>query len=153
MKAINAQISVAPQIRPEDIADFARQGFRAVICNRPDGEGADQPSFEEIEAAAKKLGLEARYLPVAAGKVGDEEVDAFAKLMETLPKPVLAYCRTGTRSATLWSLSQADKLPLADILARTKSAGYDMAGIIQRITDRGPSSSPSTAMDEASGGS
>ncbi|GAB2184786.1 bifunctional protein tyrosine phosphatase family protein/NAD(P)/FAD-dependent oxidoreductase [Roseibium sp. LAB1] len=137
MKAINSQISVAPQVKPEDMADFAQQGFRSVICNRPDGEGADQPSFEEVEAAARKLGLEARYLPIVAGKVGDTDAEEFGKLMESLPKPILAYCRTGTRSATLWSLSQAEKLPLSDILTKTKAAGYDMAGVVRRIANGG----------------
>ncbi|CTQ44183.1 bifunctional protein tyrosine phosphatase family protein/NAD(P)/FAD-dependent oxidoreductase [Roseibium aggregatum] len=137
MKAINSQISVAPQVKPEDMADFAQQGFRSVICNRPDGEGADQPSFEEIEAAAGKLGMEARYLPIVAGKVGDTDAEEFGRLMESLPKPILAYCRTGTRSATLWSLSQAEKLPLSDILSRTKAAGYDMAGVVRRIANGG----------------
>ncbi len=137
MKAINSQISVAPQIRPEDLADYAQQGFRSVICNRPDGEGADQPVFEEIEAAAKRLGLEVRYLPIVAGKVRDADADAFGELMDTLPKPVLAYCRTGTRSATLWSLSQADKQPLSDILAQSRAAGYDMSGVVRRIANGG----------------
>ena len=137
MKAINSQISVAPQVKPEDMADFAQQGFRSVICNRPDGEGADQPSFEESEAAAGKLGMEARYLPIVAGKVGDTDAEEFGRLMESLPKPILAYCRTGTRSATLWSLSQADKLPLSDILSKTKAAGYDMAGVVRRIANGG----------------
>ena len=137
MKAINSQISVAPQVKPEDMADFAQQGFRSVICNRPDGEGADQPSFEEIEAAAGKLGMEARYLPIVAGKVGDTDAEEFGRLMESLPKPILAYCRTGTRSATLWSLSQAEKLPLSHILSKTKAAGYDMAGVVRRIANGG----------------
>jgi len=137
MKPINTQISVSPQIRPEDLADIAQQGFRSVICNRPDGEGADQPSFEEIEEAAKKFNLEARYLPIVAGKVQDEDATAFGGLLDALPKPVLAYCRTGTRSATLWSLSQAEQQPLADILAQTKAAGYDMAGVVRRIANGG----------------
>ncbi|TYC64453.1 TIGR01244 family phosphatase [Rhodobacterales bacterium] len=135
--AINAQISVSPQIRPEDLADIVQQGFRSVICNRPDGEGADQPTFEEIEAAAAKFGLEARYQPIVAGKVRDEDADAFGDLLDKLPKPVLAFCRTGTRSATLWSLSQAGKQPVADILAQTKAAGYDMAGVVRRIANGG----------------
>jgi len=137
LKAIDTQISVSPQIRPEDLADIAQQGFRSVVCNRPDGEGADQPTFEEIEAAAEKLGLQARYLPIVAGKVRDEDADVFEDMMNELPKPVLAYCRTGTRSATLWSLSQADTQPVADILARTKSAGYDMSGVVRRIANGG----------------
>lgn len=136
-KKINGQISVAPQIRAEDLADIAQSGFRSVICNRPDGEGADQPTFEEIEAAATKFGLEARYLPIVAGKVGDDDAEAFGELLNKLPKPVLAYCRTGTRSATLWSLSQAETLPVADILEQTGVAGYDMAGVVRRIANGG----------------
>lgn len=147
MNPINERISVAPQIRPQDLAEIAQQGFRSVICNRPDGEGADQPVFEEIEAAAMKLGLEASYLPIVAGKVRDEDADDFGKLMEELPKPILAYCRTGTRSATLWSLSQAETLPLADILAQTKAAGYDMAGVVRRIANGGRT--PTDAVEDA----
>ncbi len=57
--------------------------------------------------------------------------------MQELPRPILAYCRTGTRSATLWSLSQAGRMSVADILAATKAAGYDMGGVVRRITDGG----------------
>lgn len=143
-KKINGQISVAPQIAPKDLADIAQSGFRSVICNRPDGEGADQPTFEEIETAAEKFGIEARYLPIVAGKVGDEDAAAFADLLDNLPKPVLAYCRTGTRSATLWSLSQAETLSVADILEQTNSAGYDMAGVVRRIANGGRTPTEST---------
>ncbi|MEP2703864.1 MAG: TIGR01244 family sulfur transferase [Roseibium sp.] len=136
-KAINGHLSVSPQISAADLTDVVQQGFRSIICNRPDGEGADQPTFEEIEVAAKKLGLEIRYQPIIAGKVRDEDATDFGELLNTLPKPVFAYCRTGTRSATLWSLSQADTLPVADILAQTKQAGYDMAGVVRRIANGG----------------
>ena len=60
-------LSVSPQITAEDVAAIRDAGFRAIICNRPDGEGADQPNFEEIEAAARAAGLEARYLPPLIG--------------------------------------------------------------------------------------
>ena len=135
--SIDKQISVCPQIMPEDVPDIAQQGFRSIICNRPDGEAADQPTFEEIEAAANKFGLEVRYQPITAGKVQDEDADAFGAHLALLPKPVLAYCRTGTRSATLWSLSQANTLPVASILTKTKAAGYDMAGVVRRIANGG----------------
>ena len=137
LKQITEDISVAPQIAPDDLAAIAAQGFRAVICNRPDGEGADQPVFAEIEAAAKASGLEARYLPIVSGKVADSDAEAFGKLLRNLPGPVLAYCRTGTRSATLWSLSQAKTLSTSDILGATKAAGYDMAGVVRRIVNGG----------------
>jgi sulfide:quinone oxidoreductase len=112
-------------------------GFRAIICNRPDGEGADQPSYAEIEKAAKTVGIETAYLPIVSGKVTDENADAFDNVLAELPGPVLAYCRTGTRSATLWSLAQADHSSLADILATTKFAGYDMGGVVRRIVNGG----------------
>jgi len=136
-KRITKHLSVSPQIAATDLWEVASQGFRSVICNRPDGEGADQPTFEEIEAAAKKAGLEIRYLPVVSGKVSDDDATAFGAALEELPKPVFAYCRTGTRSATLWSLAQAETQPVADILERTKAAGYDMAGVVRRIANGG----------------
>ncbi|MCA0941531.1 TIGR01244 family phosphatase [Salipiger pacificus] len=137
IRKITDDIAASPQITEADVAAIAEAGYRAIICNRPDGEGADQPNFEEIEAAAKQAGLEARYVPVIAGKVQDADADAFGKALRELPGPVLAYCRSGTRSATLWSLSQAGSLPPADILAATKQAGYDMAGVVRRIVNGG----------------
>ena len=137
IKKLTPEISVAPQINPADMKAIKDQGFRAIICNRPDGEGADQPTFKEIEAAAGKHGLDAAYLPIVAGKVGDDDADCFADLMTELPGPVLAYCRTGTRSATLWSLTQAKTLSVAQILSATKAAGYDMAGVVRRIVNGG----------------
>jgi sulfide:quinone oxidoreductase len=69
---------------------------------------------------------------VRSGGVSLDDAAAFAELMAELPKPVLAYCRTGTRCATLWCLSQAGQRPLTDILGRAQSAGYDMAAVMQR---------------------
>lgn len=137
IKKLTSEVSVTPQVEIGDLASIKEQGFRSVICNRPDGEGADQPTFKEIEAAANKLGLQTAYQPIVAGKVGDQDADDFAKLMTELPGPVLAYCRTGTRSATLWSLTQAQTRSTADILSKTKAAGYDMAGVVRRIVNGG----------------
>jgi sulfide:quinone oxidoreductase len=135
---IDQTLSVSEQIKPDDIAAIAASGFKSIICNRPDGEGADQPVFAEIEGAAKAAGLIAIYQPIVSGKVGDEDAAAFGKLMDTLPKPIFAYCRTGTRSTTLWSLSEGARgRPLPDVLATTKAAGYDMTGVVRRIANGG----------------
>lgn len=91
------------QIAPGDLKAIHNAGFRSVICNRPDGEGADQPSFDAIAVAAFELGMDARYLPIAPGGIGEAEVDAFGALVDALPKPILAYCRTGNRSSMLWN--------------------------------------------------
>ncbi|MCK0097366.1 bifunctional protein tyrosine phosphatase family protein/NAD(P)/FAD-dependent oxidoreductase [Yoonia sp. F2084L] len=137
IKKLTSEISVMPQVAIADLPAIHEKGFRSIICNRPDGEGADQPTFQEIEAVAKKLGLETAYQPITMGKVSDADADDFAKLMTELPGPVLAYCRTGTRSATLWSLTQAKMRSVADILSTTKAAGYDMAGVVRRIANGG----------------
>jgi sulfide:quinone oxidoreductase len=137
LKKITEKTTVSPQIMPADLDAIKAAGIRAIICNRPDGEGADQPSFEEIAAAAKKVGIEARYVPVQSGMVRDEDVEAFSAALKDLPRPVLAYCRTGTRSATLWSFHESKKRPMPEILAATKAAGYDMNGVARRIANGG----------------
>ena len=137
-KYINATLAVGPQIRPSDMPEIAQQGFRSIICNRPDGEGADQPAFKEIGDAAEAAGLESRYIPVTAGRVEDSDASSFGEALQTLPKPTLAYCRTGTRSATLWSLDQgACGTSLPAILEATGKAGYDMSGVVRRIANGG----------------
>jgi sulfide:quinone oxidoreductase len=137
IKKLTDGLSVSPQIVAADIANLAAAGFKTIICNRPDGEGADQPLFREIEEEAKRLGLATTYIPVTGGKVSDESAALFGQALATLPGPVLAYCRSGTRSTTLWSLAEASKRPVEDILSRTKAAGYDMSGIARRILSGG----------------
>lgn len=131
IRRITDEFSVAPQIAAQDVPAIAAAGFRAVICNRPDGEASEQPCCQEIEDAVTAAGLAWRSQPVRTGGVTLEDAEAFAALMDELPKPVLAYCRSGTRCATLWSLSQAGKRPLPDILARTQAAGYDMTAVMR----------------------
>ncbi|XWN34148.1 MAG: TIGR01244 family sulfur transferase [Devosia sp.] len=136
-KSITKELSVTGQITTGDIKALADNGFRAIICNRPDGEGPDQPAFAEIEAAAKAVGIEAIYQPVVPGRITDDQAAGFGEIMAALPKPVLAYCRTGTRSATLWALNEGATRSVSDILDRTGAAGYDMSGVVRRIAAGG----------------
>ncbi|SPH24894.1 Beta-lactamase hydrolase-like protein [Defluviimonas aquaemixtae] len=137
LRKIADGLSVSPQVMPSDVPALKAEGFRAIICNRPDAEAADQPGHEEMSAAATAEGLEFIYLPVTPGIVTDETARAFGQALRDLPGPVLAYCRTGTRSATLWSLSEANRRPLPDILGAAKAAGYDMNGVARRIANGG----------------
>lgn len=137
IKKLTSNLSISPQVLMSEIQAIAQAGFKAIICNRPDGEGPDQPSFKEIEQAANQYGLQAKYLPAESGKVRDEEGQAFGQLLNTLPGPVLAYCRTGMRSTTLWALSQADSTPLPQILEASQKAGFDMKALVQRIANGG----------------
>ena len=135
-KQISEDFFVAEQIEPSDLPAIAEAGFRAIMCNRPDGEDADQPSFAKIEAAAKATGLEAYHLPVKPGAINDENIEAFDAVLSNLPGPMLAYCRTGTRSAILWSLNEAQRRSLPEILAATRAAGYDVEKLARRIAER-----------------
>jgi sulfide:quinone oxidoreductase len=101
-------LSVSPQIAVADVAAIAGAGFRSIVCNRPDGEDPGQPRFAEIAAAAAAAGLRAVHQPVASGAVTAVDGAMFAAILADLPKPVLAYCRSGARSTTLWSLCQVD---------------------------------------------
>lgn len=136
-RKLTEELTVSPQITPHDLDAIKSAGFRSIICHRPDGEAPDQPVFAEIKDAAIAAGLEIRYQPVIPGMLSELDAKEFASLIAELPKPVLAYCRTGTRSASLWALSGATTRALPDILAATKAAGYDMSGIVRRIANGG----------------
>ena len=107
LQALTPDICVAPQLTPAAMAEAAAMGFKAVINNRPDFEhGPDQPTSAEIEAAAVAAGLEYRHLPVSGGHQTPEQIEAFAELLETLPRPLLAFCRSGARSTRLFVQAQ-----------------------------------------------
>ena len=102
VSAIAADIFVAPQLTPEAMAEVARMGIRSVVNNRPDFEGgADQPTSAQIEAAARAAGMEYRFLPVSGAYQSPEEINTFATLLGQLPRPLLAFCRSGARSTNL----------------------------------------------------
>jgi len=103
LRAVAPDVCVAPQLTPEAMAEAARTGFRSVVNNRPDFEhGPDQPTSADIEAAARAAGLEYRFLPVSGAYQSPEEIAAFAQLLAELPRPILAFCRSGNRSANLF---------------------------------------------------
>ncbi len=106
-RAIAIDVSVAPQLTPEWMAVAARAGFRSVVNNRPDFEGGpDQPTAAAIEAAALAAGLVYRHLPVDGGYQSPQEIAAFAQLLAELPRPLLAFCRSGARSTRLYAAAQ-----------------------------------------------
>jgi uncharacterized protein (TIGR01244 family) len=106
LRPVADDVCVAPQLTPEAMAELARLGFRSVVNNRPDFEhGPDQPTSAAIEEAARAAGLEYRFLPVNGGYQSPEEIAAFAKMLDELPRPMLAFCRSGARSTKLFLLA------------------------------------------------
>lgn len=103
---ITPDYSVSPQITVGEVAEIAGQGFRSIMCNRPDGEDPGQTGVAEIRAEAERLGLSFAFIPVVSGDIRPENVTDFGAALEELPTPVLAYCRSGTRCQNLWMLSR-----------------------------------------------
>lgn len=132
-RRVTDALSVSPQISPEDVADIAAAGYRSIVCNRPDGEAPDQTSYSEIEAAAKSAGLETVWQPVLSGTVRDSDGERFGEIVSSMPAPVFAYCRSGTRCIVLWSLSQAQSMAADDIVSRAAEVGYDLGGLMPRL--------------------
>jgi uncharacterized protein (TIGR01244 family) len=129
-RKLDDTISVAGQIAPEDIAEAARQGFTYIINNRPDGEAPGQPSGAEMEAAAKAAGLGYAAIPITHAGFSEAQVIAMGKALDEATGPVLAFCRSGTRSTLVWALARAragDNAP--ELAAKAAAAGYDLSPI------------------------
>ena len=129
-QTIDDQISVAPQILPEDIPALAAAGFTYVINNRPDDEEPGQPAGAAIARAAAAAGLGYAAIPVTPGGFSSQQVEAMAQALKDANGPVLAFCRSGTRSCNLWALAAAQAGGAPDeLIEKAAGAGYDISGI------------------------
>ena len=133
-RQLDEKIFVSPQIGPSDINDARVRGVTLVINNRPDGEAPDEPQGAEIETAARAAGMDYLAIPVGHGGFSQPQVAAMADALENASGPVLAYCRTGTRSTLLWSLARAKMGDdPAELHAKANGAGYDLAPVATLI--------------------
>jgi uncharacterized protein (TIGR01244 family) len=129
IRKIDDRISVSPQIDPADVTELAAQGFAAIVNNRPDGEEAGQPEGEPIRLVAETMGMAYTAIPVAGG-FSHAQIDEMRAALDAATGPVLAFCRSGTRSTNLWALAEAKAGGDADtIVAKAAAAGYDLAGL------------------------
>jgi len=136
LRQITDDISVSPQIEPGDIPAIAQAGFRAIMCNRPDDEEPGQCCYDDVAKAALAAGLKVHWLPIVTSAITSENISDFRAALEQMPKPLLAYCRTGTRCTMMWSMAVFDDLPAQDILQHTSKAGYDMSGLLRQLAQR-----------------
>ena len=130
-RRVTDQLSVSPQIRPEDLDVAVEQGFRTIINNRPDDEEPGQPSSGEMQAAAQARGLAYVHIPVRGGPTS-EQVEGVRRVMEESQGPVLAFCRSGTRSIVTWALGQAlsGERNRDELVRLGRDAGYDLSGVL-----------------------
>ena len=132
-RRVTDQLSVSPQITLEDLPRAAAMGFKLVINNRPDGEDPSQPTSAAVEAAARAAGLQYAYIPVRGGPTQDQVAEE-RSILENSEGPVLAFCRSGTRSIVTWSLGQfqADERSAEELVELGSQAGYDLSGAFPR---------------------
>jgi len=125
---IDDNVSTTGQISPADVAEIAKAGFAAIVNNRPDGEEPGQPTKESVEAEAKKLGLEYRYIPVTTGTITYKDVVALHHALTRGAKPTLIHCRSGARSYVLWALTRVffDGVSPLMLAADAAKKGYDL---------------------------
>lgn len=133
VRTITPNVSVSDQITPDDIAAIRAMGFKAIVGNRPDGEEPGQPDWAEIEEAAEAAGLKTAFIPITPGRMGDDQALAFREAVTGFDKPVLAYCRTGTRSSQLWALAARDRLSADEVIRMAATAGYDLGAMRDRL--------------------
>jgi len=131
IRKVTPQFSVAPQIGPEDVEAAKAQGFVKLINNRPDGEVPGQPTSAEMEAAARAAGLGYVHIPFV-GRPTTEQAEAVAREAAAANGPVLAFCRSGARSITAWSLGQLrdGSRSRAELAALAADAGYDLSAAL-----------------------
>ena len=134
---IEPQVYVAGQLVAEDFAAIAAAGIVTVVNNRPDGEAEDQMTTATAAAAAARQGLAYHYQPARNFQITEDHVvEPFAEALASLPRPILFYCRTGTRCTILWAQASARRLGAAKVLRIAQSAGYDLAHVREVVDTR-----------------
>ncbi|WP_373742040.1 TIGR01244 family sulfur transferase [Neisseria sp.] len=126
---------ISPQLTEADAETAARLGIKSVICNRPDAEQPDQPDFARVSQwlAAQNI-TQAAHQPVTAPAINAADVAEFQRLLSELPAPVLAYCRTGTRSSLLWGFHQVQNgMTTAEVKTAAAKAGVDLTQFEERL--------------------
>ena len=136
---IDERVAVAGQLQPEDMHEIAQAGYVAVVNNRPDREAMfGQPRTAELQQAAEAAGLVFLDLPFSGPRASPDQVRAFADLLTNRPGRVVAYCKSGLRSALLWgAMAVAQGHPLADVLAAAGRAGQDLEPVGDAIAALG----------------
>lgn len=124
--------AVAPQIALDDLDDLKAQGYRTIVCNRPDGEVPEDLSASKVEEACRERGLDFVLNPLSHGALTIEHIERQRDAARSAA-PVLAYCASGNRSSILWGLAMAGEFSTDEIVNRAAAAGYDLRGIAPQI--------------------
>lgn len=124
--------AVSPQIGPEELEGLKAQGFRTIVCNRPDGEIPPEIQADAVARECERLGLAFVLNPLSHGSLTLDHVDRQREAAQS-DGMVFAYCTSGNRSSILWALAIAGEMSTDDIIERTMRAGYNLSGLIPQL--------------------
>ena len=128
LRRVTDDFWVAPQLRPEDLASAREAGIRTVVCNRPEGEEPGQPATDSLEAAAAEAGLAFAAVPLTFPP-SETAIEANARVIAEAEGPVLAFCKSGTRSVAAWAIAEvlANRRTPQQVVTLAGQAGYDIS--------------------------
>ena len=135
-RQLDEKTLVDGQIGPDDVATLKAMGVTLIVNNRPDGEDADQPTSDEIEAAAKEHGLDYRHVPIARG-LGPSDIEAMREAMHSVGEGKLfAFCRSGNRSTLAWAVAKSeDGVSREELNRKANEAGFDLGPVAHLLRD------------------
>ncbi|HEX2803844.1 MAG TPA: TIGR01244 family sulfur transferase [Sphingomicrobium sp.] len=129
IRQLDEKTMVSGQIQPADIAGLKESGVSMIVCNRPDGEDPGQPDAAEIERAAEAAGIEFRHVPIVRG-IGPSDVESMQEALEAARGKILAYCRSGNRSALTWAVARREQGASVEELQKAAAgAGIDLSPV------------------------
>ncbi len=135
-RQLDEKTLVDGQISPGDVATLKQLGVTLIVNNRPDGEDADQPTSDEIEAAAREHGVEYRHVPIARG-MGPSDIEAMREAINSVGEGKLfAFCRSGNRSTLAWAVARSeDGIPREELNRCASDAGFDLGPVAHLLRD------------------
>jgi uncharacterized protein (TIGR01244 family) len=130
IRQLDERTLISSQIAPGEVAGLAAKGVTLLVNNRPDGEDPGQPLAAEIEAAAEAAGVGYRHIPISRG-MGPSDVDSMREAISAVGHgKMLAFCRSGNRSALVWAVARAeDGVPVEELQRCAEGAGIDLAPV------------------------
>tara|TARA_R110002051_G_scaffold72457_2_gene130947 strand:- start:558 stop:992 length:435 start_codon:yes stop_codon:yes gene_type:complete len=125
---LETDVEITSALTVEELEQVKAKGFKTVICNCKPGESAEFPGEEAYRRKATEIGLQWAHIPVTPGDYSQADIAAFAEALKQLPRPILAFCRTGKRATHLWAYAkrQAEQCDLAELFTAAKAAGFDL---------------------------
>jgi sulfide:quinone oxidoreductase len=135
--SLTPEFAVAGQLVEADFQKLAAAGFKSILANRPDGEDVAQVSVARSKELAEAAGMQFQFVPLTMSDVLEPATAAATRAaMQSMPGPILAFCRSGTRSAIAWAAAVATVSPVEDAIAALEQTDFVIPGVADELRAR-----------------